>query len=266
MNNAGPSSALGFRPANRSRNAAFRSALLSRIVGYARLFRPWRRFRAPVALLSSVFLAACATAPERLSNRYPLPLPAAVRFLAKSLYPEAARPWRDGLDSPLVIIDPFYLRETGEAPRVSRRVETLLMDAAGAGVRVRRMSPANLREADYALNGRMFQADYRVPGREETEPYWRIQATLVDLTDGKVAAEAEVWVADQELAVEPIAIHRDSPVFFHHLPRSARSGPEYVDGLRAAALWRRPRKNTERGITPGRWTGSAKSWRRMPDP
>lgn len=181
-------------------------------------------------------LTACASLPADISNQYPIPLPAAVRFLAESLYPEVERRRGPSISPPLVVIDPFHSPETGEVLRVSRRIDELLTAAAGPKVRVRRMTVANLREADYALNGQIVQSEYRVPGREETAPYWRLLAMVVDLADGAVVARANVWVADRDLDVRPIAIHADSPVFFNNLPREPRSGPEYVDGLRAAAL------------------------------
>jgi len=181
-------------------------------------------------------LTACANLPANIGNRYPIPLPAAVRFLAESLYPEVDRRWRPSISPPLVVIDPFYSPETGEVPRVSRRIDELLTAAAGPKVRVRRMNAANLREADYVLNGRIVQAEFRVPGREETAPYWRLLAMVVDLKDGAVVARANVWVSDRDLDVRPIPFHEDSPVFFNNLPREPRSGSEYVDGLRAAAL------------------------------
>lgn len=196
--------------------------------------RPW--FFAVAAALLLGLLAACATAPPDRSNRYPIPLPAAVQFLAESLYPEVDRHWGPSRAPPLVVIDPFYAPETGEVLQVSRRIDELLTAATGPEVRVRRMTSASLREADYALNGRIVQAEFPVPGREETATYWRLLAMVVDLTDGAVVARSDVWVADPDLDVRPIPLHADSPVFFNNLPRKPRSGPEYVDGLRAAAL------------------------------
>jgi len=208
-------------------------------LSFHRQCSPVRRrlwFSAPAAALLLGLFAACATAPPDRSNRYPMPLPAAVGFLAESLYLEVDRHWGPSISPPLMVIDPFYAPETGEVLRVGRRIDELLTTAAGPEVRVRRMTAANLREADYALNGQIVQAEFRVPGREETAPYWRLLAMVVDLKDGAVVARANVWVADRDLDVRPIAIHADSPVFFNNLPREPRSGPEYVDGLRAAAL------------------------------
>lgn len=213
-------------------------------------------------LLLAVFfgLVACATPPVERTNRYPLPLPAAVDFLAESLYPMAQRHWGLAEEAaPLVLLDPFYAPDTGEVLRISKRIERLLIAAADADIRVRRMTPQNLREADYVLNGRIMQNAYKVPETPEAAPYWRLRTLLVDLTDGTVVGRADAWVADPDLDVRPIPLHADSPVFFNHLPRKPRSGPEYVNGLHAAALL----AEAETRYGKGDFTGALKRLRRI---
>lgn len=195
----------------------------------------WTR-RAGLAFLVVVLLAACASDRLVRTNRYPLPLEAAVGFLADSLYP-GIRDHAGARFEPIrVVLDPFYGAETGQVLRVSRRIETLLLAAAGTNLSVGPMTPANVREADYALNGVIDRAEYRVADAASAEPYWRLRAVVVDLRDGAIAGQADAWVADRDLDVRPIAMHADSPVFFNNLSRKPRSGREYVDGLQAGAL------------------------------
>jgi outer membrane protein OmpA-like peptidoglycan-associated protein len=199
--------------------------------------RRFRRIRGMTLLVAAFAGAACATRPVERSNRYPIPLPAAVDFLAESLYPAVQRRGGPAAEAvPQVVLDPFLAPETGEVLRVSRRIERRLIDAADSDLRVRRMTPASLREADYALNGRIVRSAYPVPGTPEAALHWRLRAQLVDLGNGAVVGRAGAWVSDRDLDVRPIPLHADSPVFFNNLPQGPRSGPEYVDGLQAAAL------------------------------
>lgn len=166
------------------------------------------------------------------SHPRPLPLDEAVAFLADALYPAIRDHRRFGFKPIRVAIDPFHSSETGQVLRASREIDAALAAAAGPGLNVRPMTPENIRDADYAINGTIERADADAPEGAR----WRIRAMAVDLRDGGVVGEADVWVTDPDLDVRPIPIHADSPVFFDHLPRPPRSGPEYLEGLGAAAL------------------------------
>jgi outer membrane protein OmpA-like peptidoglycan-associated protein len=178
----------------------------------------WKDKRVIFLTLSSVLLfASCATPKYDVSVRYPVAFETAIRSLADALLQEVERKraqWDFSRKD--IVLDPFIDVASGEIVKVSHKIEQVIFQETTRNfekIRITQITPRNLRGADYVLNGVIDFTDYKALGSEKTEKYYQVSASIVNLKNGEIIANAERWISDKDLDYTPDPIYSDSPTY-----------------------------------------------------
>lgn len=142
---------------------------------------------------------------------------------------------------PKTVIDPFRVAETGEVLKVNTSIEILMKQKLGQKLGIFPMTPENLRDATYVVNGVIALANH--PSAPQKQ--YHISASLFMHKTGKILGSSQVCV--NTLDYQPLEIYKDSPVYIKDrgletLVSSVKRGrgqnvePGYLEGLTVQAL------------------------------
>ncbi len=172
-------------------------------------------------------LAGCAKqtlAPPPISDG-PLPLDLAVRSLARDLLDPIVRDRGNSREMARIVIEPFFDRDGGEVPAVSRIIERGFMDAAARypTLSLARLSSKTVDGADYLITGTI-GLDARIDkGDGDPDPTYRVTARVTGLGENPLESQSEVWVAGRDIDYTPTPFYRDNPIFFR--PATSQTAP-----------------------------------------
>ncbi len=176
-----------------------------------------RRSAALLLLGLAALLAGCGAKPKpHFVTDYPLRLESAVNSLSRHLLQQVRKEREESKqkEDTSIVLDPFVDANSGEVVRVSRTIERMIL-AEGKNnfekFKMWRITPSLLREADYVMNGTIYSQEYRAGGKQEQ--YYRLSASVVDLSNGRIIANSNAWISDLNLDYTPVAFYQDSPTY-----------------------------------------------------
>lgn len=109
---------------------------------------------------------------------------------------------------PKAVIDPFRVVETGEMLKINASIELLMKQLLGQKLGIFSMTPENLREAVYVINGgHCFGKASHRPAQKR----YHVPASLFEHKTGMIIGTSEVCV--NTLDYQPLDIYQDSPVY-----------------------------------------------------
>ncbi|WP_161575454.1 OmpA family protein [Beggiatoa leptomitoformis] len=201
---------------------------------------------------SYLLLSACQTVPiaPLQTMDYPISFEAAIQTLTNHLLQNVATtyPARQGL----IVLDPFIDAKSGDVLKISREIETVMI-AEGKKYfpqfSLIRLTPTELRRANYVLNGTIDLQNYSIKTDEETqgEKYYRLSASVIDLSTGLIIANAHSWIAEADIDYSRTPLYEESPTFLKdkrvqsqitttESPTGKNADDEYYDSLDTNAL------------------------------
>ena len=200
--------------------------------------------RVVLFLLATLLAAGCVSNPPAPVAKVPMEFEPAIKKLADNLFAQikAGRGLLAG--KTVFVIDPFIDANTAEVNEMSQQIEQIMvreLRSAFPEFRVEAMTPQTLATATHVING-----STRVD-RSTPERFYRVSSSVVDAKTGVVAANAEVWVLNQQLKHAPVSSYRDSPMYLKDkrvegyiattlTPAGELADREYFDSLPTAAL------------------------------
>jgi outer membrane protein OmpA-like peptidoglycan-associated protein len=169
------------------------------------------RFAGGIGLIASLFLMlSCTGLFSGRPERQTLPFKAAIDRLSDDIIGQVVAD--SGDRAAMVVVDPFVDADSGEVPRVSLRIEELLMKRAEAGadrLQLSRLTSENQGRADYMISGSI-ELDSTETG---DVTIYRVFATARNLRQNRVVGNSSVWVSDPDLDYASMAIYQDTPFF-----------------------------------------------------
>ncbi len=186
-----------------------------------------RQWRLTLAVAVVFLMAGCAKqtlAPPPISDG-PLPLDLAIRSLARDLLDPVAQVRGDRRDMARIVIEPFFDRDGGEVPAVSRTIERGFMDAAARypTLSLSRLSSQTVDGADYLITGTIGVDAWIGKPDGDSDPTYRVTARLAGLGESPLEAQSEVWIAGRDIDYTPTPFYRDNPIFFR--PATGQEAP-----------------------------------------
>lgn len=177
----------------------------------------WKNRWVNLFTLASVFVfASCAIQQDTVVN-YPVAFETAIRSLANSLLAGIEKkrvPW--DFSKKDIVLDPFIDVASGEIVKVSQDIEKIIFQEIAKNpdkARITPITPHNLRNANYVLNGVIDFTEYKTVNNEKTEKHYQVSASIIDLENGEVIANTKRWISDKDLDFTPTPIYSDSPTF-----------------------------------------------------
>jgi outer membrane protein OmpA-like peptidoglycan-associated protein len=165
---------------------------------------------APVllALMGSVFVTGCATAPPAATvSTEKLPFADAIRVAVDGVLRQVAPP--SGLlarrERRTVVLDPALDAGTGQQTHATLQLDKAVAAAlaqSSAALDVRPFDAASLAKADYLLTGTL----------QRSQSAFSINLALVDVKAGTVAAQSSAAARSEGVDMQPLAYYRDSPI------------------------------------------------------
>ena len=165
---------------------------------------------APVllALMGSVFVTGCATAPPAATvSTEKLPFADAIRVAVDGVLRQVAPP--SGLlarrERRTVVLDPALDAGTGQQTHATLQLDKAVAAAlaqSSAALDVRPFDAASLAKADYLLTGTL----------QRSQSAFSINLALVDVKAGTVAAQSSAAARPEGVDMQPLAYYRDSPI------------------------------------------------------
>ena len=165
---------------------------------------------APVllALMGSVFVTGCATAPPAATvSTEKLPFADAIRVAVDGVLRQVAPP--SGLlarrERRTVVLDPALDAGTGQQTHATLQLDKAVSAAlaqSSAALDVRPFDAASLAKADYLLTGTL----------QRSQSAFSINLALVDVKAGTVAAQSSAAARPEGVDMQPLAYYRDSPI------------------------------------------------------
>lgn len=170
---------------------------------------------AGLAILASILLIACASAPPQATTTPELPFEQAVTKVTDDLFKQTQGGLLSQVESKLarriLVIDPILDGGSGQQTAVTRNIEKRLTEQVRAGYPqfdIQPFQPANLSKASLLLTGTLTRDSG--PGSDPRR--LRLALALVDLKSGQVAAQATARTRDEGLDTKPTPFYQDSPV------------------------------------------------------
>lgn len=166
-----------------------------------------------IYLLCLSLLTAC-TPPKLMKTKQPLNISAAAHTLANNLITQLHQQ-NLAVNNTLIMFDPFVDASSGEIVQASQQFEHLLFKNISKNhpaITIQRLNPQKFEEADYVLNG-IFE--YIIADEEQgrQEGFYRISSSMITVKEGKIVANEQLWLFNEELDFTPIATYQDSPMF-----------------------------------------------------
>jgi outer membrane protein OmpA-like peptidoglycan-associated protein len=110
------------------------------------------------------------------------------------------------------VIDPVVNADTGDVTATSEQIDEALAAAiqnASANYHVLPLDTKNVLVSRYVVTGAIkFEQNAFLNRR-----LYRIYASIVDIQDGTILANAAAWVSDKKLDDTPVALYRNSPMY-----------------------------------------------------
>ena len=200
----------------------------------------WRMALAAAMVFLMVGCAKQTLAPPPISDG-PLPLDLAIRSLARDLLDPIVRDRGDAREMARIVIEPFFDRDGGEVPAVSRTIERGFMDAVARypTLSLDRLNSKTVDGADYLITGTIGLDARNGKGGGDPEPTYRVTARVTGLGENPLESESEVRVAGRDIDYTPTPFYRDNPVFLRpDADRTAPAGgrPADIEALITRAL------------------------------
>ncbi len=203
-------------------------------------------------MISLLFLTSCAMQPRKDASP-PMEIKTAIRTLTQDLFSQLSGSQNifggfisDSSTKKNVLLDPFVDANTGEGVKVSLQIDKLLRDYANTHFKQYTLHPLTsdkLSQAHYVMAGIIYLDEYH--GNDKR---YHVAASIFQADTGKIVAQSEAWIADQDLDYTPIPIYQDNPMYMLKDPllkglvETAKNPPgayaqrEYFDALRAQAV------------------------------
>lgn len=153
--------------------------------------------------------------------QYPITFDAAIKSMANNLAAQIqnyeARN-QEKVDEEIIgiVIDPFFDADSGEIPGVSFDIEKKMIseiESKYEDISIKRLSPSTLEKAKYVLNGTIHLDYFNEGDKSFSRKYYRVSSSAVDLSNGKVIANADVWISDRDLDYKRTPVYEDSPMY-----------------------------------------------------
>lgn len=210
------------------------------------------RLFAIVSMICLFVLTSCAMQPRKEASP-PMEFKAAIRTLAQNLFSQLTGSQNilsslttDSSAKKLVLLDPFVDANTGEGIKVSLQIEKLLRDYANTHFKqyvLHPLTPDKFAQASYVMTGIIYLDEYH-----NDDKRYHIAASIFQADTGKIVAQSEAWIANQDLDYTPIPIYQDNPMYMLKDPllkgmvETAKAPPgesaqrDYFDALRSQAV------------------------------
>jgi outer membrane protein OmpA-like peptidoglycan-associated protein len=108
--------------------------------------------------------------------------------------------------------DAIMNADTGEEIELTKQIHEIIQSTASNGFpnySVLDMNSANINQADFIIIGIIRHEVYK----NQNSKFPHLYLSAVDVKSSQVAAHSEVWIANQELKLQPTALYSDSPMF-----------------------------------------------------
>lgn len=177
--------------------------------------RVYLRFGLTAGLVITLALTAfTANTQAAAPNQSPLPFETAIRSTFNKLIDDVRKDLGNtsGPEEMVIVLDLFSDEDTGEIPRVSQRIQSVMLDEATRRFfefRVARFTLEESRNADYMIRGSIHL------GATETKDIiiYRVSAEVIDAWNMNTIGTARKWVSDPELDYNPLALYHDNPFY-----------------------------------------------------
>ncbi|RKZ37979.1 MAG: hypothetical protein DRQ49_08510 [Gammaproteobacteria bacterium] len=171
-------------------------------------------FKVSLVILVFIFLTSCA-AQKTVLSKYPIAFDAAVRTLADHMLEQIRdNQHKASWGQTVIVIDPFIDANSAEVIKVSQQIEQIIFEQAqNFNFALSLITPQNLRNAQYVMNGIIEFENYSVNHKAQPEKYYRLSVSVVSLKTGKIIADSKIWILDKNLNYTPVAFYQDSPMY-----------------------------------------------------
>lgn len=210
------------------------------------------RLFATISVICSFLLTSCVMQPRKEATP-PMEFKAAIRSLTQDLFSQltSSQGILGGLTTEIaakkiVLLDPVIDANTGEGVKVSLQIDKLLRDYANTHFKqyvLHPLTPDKFSQASYVMTGIIYLDEYHSGDKR-----YHIAASIFQADTGKIVAQSEAWIADQNLDYTPIPIYQDNPMYMLKDPllkgmvETAKNPPgayaqrDYFNALRAQAV------------------------------
>jgi len=144
-------------------------------------------------------------------SKYPIAFDAAVRTLADHMLEQIRdNQHKASWGQTVIVIDPFIDANSAEVIKVSQQIEQIIFEQAqNFNFALSLITPQNLRNAQYVMNGIIEFENYSVNHKAQPEKYYRLSVSVVSLKTGKIIADSKIWILDKNLNYTPVAFYQD---------------------------------------------------------
>lgn len=178
------------------------------------------------------FFASCALFDfQQKPVRYPVAFEAAIRTLANDLLDQVRRHAGNmsGQQKIVILIDPFIDPDKAEVPRVSKQIEEIIAKEAARNYinfEIAELTPEKIDQAEYVINGMIRFEPFKAGQTVYKKRFYHVSAAVGHIQKGKVVGNAEVWISNRDLDYTPIAVYKDSPLFYRELNEESQKTAE----------------------------------------
>jgi outer membrane protein OmpA-like peptidoglycan-associated protein len=167
--------------------------------------------------LGLIFLGSCATQKIELA-KVPVPFDTAIPNLAQHFFQKIKynQYFLSKTNKINIVLDPVVDVSSGEVIQVSRQIEQIFLKEGQSNfkhLRLARLTPKNLRDAQYVINGIIHFDDYKKTGTTQAEKYYRVSMSVLNLETQKIIADSSIWILEQDLDYTPMPFYQDSPIY-----------------------------------------------------
>jgi outer membrane protein OmpA-like peptidoglycan-associated protein len=173
-----------------------------------------------IGILGTLLLISCQPALQSnmLANQRYLAFEPAIDQLSHGLMNKLQQ--RRGFFSgkQRIVFNPFLDVDNGQVLQVSLQIEHLFFQQVRDQFKnftISRLTPANLKEADYIVNGLIkYQANRFQTDKESAQKkYYRISASIIDLKTKTIVTQGIAWVVSSGLDYNPTPSYEDNPMY-----------------------------------------------------
>lgn len=179
------------------------------------------RLLALISIATLLLLTSCVTQPSKITAT-PMEFKTAIRTLAQDLFTQLDNsqgilgklsqiPQGTLATQKTVLLDPFIDANSGESVKVGTQIHKLLTESVNTHFKqfaLLPLTPDKLAQASYVMTGIIYLDEYH-----NSEKRYHVATSIFQADTGKIVAQSESWIADQNLDYTPVPIDKDNPLY-----------------------------------------------------
>jgi len=179
------------------------------------------RLFALISIVTLFILTSCVTQPRK-NLTPPMEFKAAIGSLTQDLFTQLhnsqgifnkiAEIHQDSSNpQKMVLLDPFIDANSGESVKAGVQIQNLLIENVNAHFKqfsLLPLVPDKLSQANYVMTGIIYLDDHH-----NGDKRYHIAASIFQAETGKIVAQSEIWIENQDLDYTPIPIYKDNPMY-----------------------------------------------------